>query len=142
MRTYCAHFLRLQTAGNGATYVCNQHLQSTCEIPILQKGLNKKVPNIETTCLFDRGSIAHQRKGQTMQRLWTIGILLLVTRTPALAQTEQFLKELLGTGTKPESGAHAPSGATVASGLSTMQISSGLKKALKIGTQHAVQSIG
>jgi len=31
-----------------------------------------------------------------MQRLWTIGILLLVTRTPALAQTEQFLKELLG----------------------------------------------
>ena len=32
-----------------------------------------------------------------MQRQWTIGILLLVTRTPALAQTDQFLKELLGT---------------------------------------------
>ena len=77
-----------------------------------------------------------------MQRLWTIGILLLVTRTPALAQTDQFLQELRGTGTKPAPGAHAPSGATGASGLSTMQIGSGLKEALNIGTQHAVQSIG
>jgi len=77
-----------------------------------------------------------------MQRLWTLGILLLVTRTPVLAQTEQFLQELRGTGTKPEPGAHAPSGAAVASGLSTMQIGSGLKEALNIGTQHAVQSIG
>lgn len=77
-----------------------------------------------------------------MQRLWMIGILLLVTSTSAPAQTEQFLKELLGASTKPEPGARAPSGAGVASGLSTVQIGSGLKEALKIGTQHAVQSTG
>ena len=77
-----------------------------------------------------------------MQRLWMIGILLLVTSTPALAQIEKFLKELPSAGTKPEPGARTPSGAGVTSGLSTVQIGSGLKEALKIGTQHAVQSTG
>ena len=77
-----------------------------------------------------------------MQRLWMIGILLLVTSTPTLAQIEKFLQELPGAGTKPEPGARTLSGAGVGSGLSTVQIGSGLKEALKIGTQHAVQSTG
>src|ERR1043166_5461795 len=77
-----------------------------------------------------------------MQRLWLIGVLLLVTCAPALAQIEKFLKELPGADTKPAPGLRAPSGTGAASGLSNVQIGSGLKEALKIGTQHAVQSIG
>jgi Protein of unknown function (DUF4197) len=77
-----------------------------------------------------------------MQRLWLIGVLLLVTSAPALAQIEKFLKELPGADTKPAPGLRAPSGTGAASGLSNVQIGSGLKEALKIGTQHAVQSIG
>jgi hypothetical protein len=77
-----------------------------------------------------------------MQRLWLIGVLLLVTCAPALAQIEKFLKELPGADTKPAPGLRAPSGTGAASGLSNVQIGSGLKEALKIGTQHAVQSTG
>ena len=77
-----------------------------------------------------------------MQRLWLIGVLLLVTSAPALAQIEKFLKELPGADTKPAPGLRAPSGTGAASGLSNVQIGSGLKEALKIGTQHAVQSTG
>ena len=77
-----------------------------------------------------------------MQRLWMIGILLLVSSTTALAQIEKFLQEQPGAGAKPAPGPHALFGAGSASGLSTVQIGSGLKEALKIGTQHAVQSTG
>jgi Protein of unknown function (DUF4197) len=77
-----------------------------------------------------------------MQRLWLIGVLLLVTCAPALAHIEKFLKELPGADTKPAPGLRAPSGTGAASGLSNVQIGSGLKEALKIGTQHAVQSTG